>query len=291
MALSLKSMSLRNKPKISDAEFKELRDFIYDYTGIDIPARRKYLMENRLGSRLEELKLKNYGEYFKFIKFSPGKAKELEKLCEKITTNETSFFRDMRQLGVFKTFVCNEIITKSQSINRKQMNIWCAGCSSGEEPYTLSMLLHEVLKMGIMSWNIKITANDLSMAMVNKAKRGLYNDYSFKTTPKDMIAKYFTKEANGYRISPKIKRLISFGPINLNDRMAVKRVPRSHVIFCRNVIIYFDQDMKKRVIQSFYDNLLPGGYLVLGHSESIHNLSSAFKPIVKPGGIVYQRQA
>ncbi len=287
---SLSSLNLRQTPKITDPEFKDFRELIYSLTGIDIPSRRKYLLENRLGQRLSELKLKSFAEYYKVLKFSPNKEKEVSLLFEKITTNETSFFRDQRQLDVFRDFVLAEWIQKQTAANKKELNIWSAGCSSGEEPYTLSMILHEVFKVSIIGWKIGITANDLSPAMIAKARRGLYNEYAFKTTPDEMTQKYFTKETSGYKIHPKVQKLCTFGLINLNDQLATKRVPKSQIIFCRNVIIYFDDEMKKRVLNAFYDNLVPGGYLVLGHSESVHKLTRAFKPIVKIGGIVYQKQ-
>ena len=286
---SFGSLSLRSTPKITDKEFQDLRDFIYESTGIDIPARRKYLLESRLGKRLRELNLKSYADYYKVLRFSKEKDKELEFLFEKITTNETSFFRDQRQLDVFRDFVLANQLKRQEDSGRKELNIWSAGCSSGEEPYTLSMILHEVLRMSVIGWRIRITANDLSPAMVVKAKRGIYNEYSFKTTPPDMLSRYFTKETTGFKIHPKVQKLCTFGLINLNSSLAVKRVPKSQIIFCRNVIIYFDDDMKTRVLKSFYDNLVPGGYLVLGHSESIHKLKTDFKPIVKIGGVMYQK--
>lgn len=284
------SLSLRKAPKITDREFADFRQFIYTATGIDIPEKRKYLLENRLGRRLEELGIKSFGEYYKVLRFSSEKQRELSYVFEKITTNETSFFRDTRQLDVFRNFVLKDWIDRQTKARDKSLNIWSAGCSSGEEPYTLAMILHEVLRMSVIGWKINITANDLSPAMITRAKRGLYNEYSFKTTPKEMIDRYFTKETAGYKIHPKVQQLCRFGLINLNSAVQLKRVPKSQIIFCRNVIIYFDDDMKKRVLNSFYDNLVPGGYLVLGHSESIHKLTRAFKPIVKIGGIVYQKQ-
>ncbi|MFW5486992.1 MAG: CheR family methyltransferase [Desulfovibrio sp.] len=287
---SFASLSLRQTPKISDTEFKDFQEFIYSQTGIDIPLKRKYLIENRLGKRLNELKLKSFGEYYKYLRYSANKDKELDFLFEKITTNETSFFRDQRQLDVFRDFVLADWIKQQTAANKKELNIWSAGCSSGEEPYTLSMILHEVLKMSIIGWKINITANDLSPAMIIKARRGLYSKYAFKTTPADIVKRYFTEDKGGYKIHPKVQKLCSFGLINLNDPAAAKRVPKSQIIFCRNVIIYFDDEMKKRVLKAFYDNLVPGGYLILGHSESIHKLTRAFKPIVKIGGIIYQKQ-
>jgi chemotaxis protein methyltransferase CheR len=286
---TLGTLSLRDAPKISDSEFKELRDYIYSLTGIDIPAERKYLLENRLGPRLKEMGLKNFSDYTRHLRLGSGREAELEKLFERVTTNETSFFRDQKQLDVVRDKVLPAVMDK-QLKGVKELNIWCAGCSSGEEPYTLGIMLHEMLRMSIIGWRIRITANDLSPAMLAKARAGLYNDHALRTTPKDVADRYFTKEAGGWRIHPKVQKLVSFGPINLNDPLAVKRVPKSQVVFCRNVIIYFDDEMKKKVISGFYDNLQPEGYLVLGHSESIHKISRAFTPLLQPGGIVYQKQ-
>ena len=288
--LSGSSLSLRQAPSISESEFEDLRKFIYETTGIDIPARRKYLLENRLGRRLQELNLSSFADYYKYLRFAPGKAKEMEVLCEKITTNETSFWRDVKQLEAVRDNALADVVDRQQKSGDKSLNIWSAGCSSGEEPYTLGMMLHEMLRVSIIGWNVRITANDLSPAMVAKARRAAYNDHSLRTTPPDIVNRYFTKEPMGYKVHPKVTKLVTLGLINLNDSLAVKRVPRSHVIFCRNVIIYFDDAMKKKVIGAFYDNLLPGGYLVLGHSESIHKISRAFKPIIKPGGIMYRKE-
>ena len=288
--LANSSLSLRKTPSISDSEFEDLRKFIYDSMGIDIPLRRKYLLENRLGKRLQELNLTSFADYYKYLRFAPGKAKEMDVLCEKITTNETSFWRDIKQLEAFRDHALADVMDMQQKAGDKSLNIWSAGCSSGEEPYTLAMMLHELLRMTIIGWNIRITANDLSPAMVAKARRATYNEHALRTTPKEIVQRYFTQETIGYKVHPKVTKLVSLGLINLNDSLAVKRVPRSHIIFCRNVIIYFDDAMKKKVIGAFYDNLLPGGYLVLGHSESIHKISRAFKPVIKPGGIMYRKE-
>lgn len=285
------SLTLRKNPKITDAEFNQLRDFIYDKTGISIPEKRKYLLENRLGSRLKELGLSSYKDYYDFLRLDRNRTKEMEKLCEKVTTNETSFFRDIKQLTVFKDHILREMLKIQEEKGRKELHIWSAGCSSGEEPYTLAIMLHEVLGMSIIGWRIRITANDLSPAVLAKARKGVYTDYALRTTPKGMILKYFDKIGDDeYKIKPKVQKLVTFGPINLSDRMQLKRVPKSQIVFCRNVIIYFDDPMKKQVVSSFYDNLHPGGYLFLGHSESIHKLSTAFKPVFKPGGITYFKE-
>lgn len=283
------SLTLRRSPPMDSKEFTELRKFIYDLAGIDIPERRKYLLENRLGPRLAELGLRNYGDYLVILRHGPEKDAELKYFFAKITTNETSFFRDIKQLEVFQEHVLKPLLKERESAGEKTLNIWSAGCSSGEEPYTLGIMLHEALRMSIIGWRIQITANDLSPDMLAKARAGVYGEYALKTTPSDVHSRYFTNEAGGFKIHPKVQKLVSLGLINLNDKLALKRVPRSHIIFCRNVIIYFDDAMKQKVISAFYDNLLPGGYLVLGHSETIHKISRAFQPLIKPGGIVYRK--
>ncbi len=277
--------------KVSNEEFTQLRDFIYEQSGIYIAEARKYLVENRLANRLKELNLKNFGEYYYYLRFDPGRRAELPKLFEVITTNETSFYRNPPQLKVFQEKVLTAELDKLRAAKSRKLRIWSAGCSTGEEPYTMAMILHEVLKTELPTWDIKITANDLSEGVLAAARKGIYSDYALRTTPKEIIDRYFKKEGEIYHVEPRLKHLISFGPINLSDKTMLRRVERSHIIFCRNVIIYFDDDMKRQVIESFYDNLLPGGCLLIGHSESLHSITRAFKPEHHVGTIVYRKEA
>ncbi|WP_319584079.1 protein-glutamate O-methyltransferase CheR [uncultured Pseudodesulfovibrio sp.] len=288
-SLFSKTISLGKELKITDQEFANLRDFIYAECGIYIADNRKYLLENRLGNRLKKLNLKNFDEYYNLLRFDPARATEMKKLYEVITTNETSFYRNPPQLKVFQEEVLPDVIDSCRKKGRK-LRIWSAGCSTGEEPYTISMIIHEMLKAELPSWDIRITANDLSERVLESARRGVYNDYTLRTTPEEVSARYFDMDNGQNKIKPEVKRLVSFGQINLRDRVQIKRVERSQIVFCRNVIIYFDDEMKKRVINAFYDNLLPGGYLIIGHSESLHNITRAFKPIHYPGAIIYQKE-
>lgn len=281
---------LGRSTKISNEEFVQLRDFIYEQSGIFIAEARKYLVENRLSNRLRDLNLKNFGEYYYYLRFDPNRRAELTKLFTVITTNETSFWRNPPQLEVFMNKVLKAELEKLRLARTKKLRIWSAGCSTGEEPYTLAIILHEVLKSEINLWDIKITANDLSESVLEAAKKGIYNEYALRTTPKDLVDRYFIKEKDRFLIDPRLKRLISFGPINLSDRSMLRRVERSNIVFCRNVIIYFDDEMKRQVIESFYDNLLPGGCMLIGHSESLHSISRAFKPEHYPGTIVYRKE-
>lgn len=289
-SLFSESISFRKDLKISDSEFTQLRDFIYAQSGIYVADNRKYLLENRLSNRLKELNLKNFGEYHHYLRYDPRKTQEINRLFESVTTNETSFYRNPPQLKVFQDKILPEVIEAQRKLGQKRLNIWSAGCSTGEEPYTLAIIIHEVLRKEISAWSVKITANDLSEAVLQSARRGVYNDYTLRTTPKDIVGKYFVPEEGMFKVKPEVKRLVSFGPINLSDRVALKRIDRSQVVFCRNVIIYFDDEMKKKAISGFYDNLVTGGFLFIGHSESLHNISRAFKPVHHPGAIIYKKE-
>ena len=289
-SLFSKSTTLRKSVRITDEEFVQLRDFIYEKSGIFVDVKRKYLFESRFSKRLSELGLNNFSDYTQYLKFAQGKKEELKHLFELVTTNETSFCRDMRQLAAFQEKVLKETIDKQRKKGKLELNIWSAGCSSGEEPYTLAILLMETLRLELYRWKISITAIDLSGEMIARAKEGVYKEYAFKTTPENIQKKYFKKTDEGWEISPGIKKLVDFRQLNLNDSQSLKQIPRSHIVFCRNVIIYFDEAMKKKVISSFYDNLQPGGCLMIGHSESLHKISQVFKPISYPGAIIYLKE-
>lgn len=277
--------------KISDAEFIQLRDFIYAQCGIYVADNRKYLLENRLANRLKLLNLKSFGEYYHYLQYDSNKKAELSKLFEVITTNETSFYRNPPQLKVFQENILAEVIAELKKKGEKRLRIWSAGCSTGEEPYTIAMIVAEVLRGELATWDVRITASDLSERVLEAARKGIYNEYTLRTTPKEIAARYFDKDGDNFRVKPELKRLISFGQLNLSDRMALKRVERSQIVLCRNVIIYFDDEMKRKVIGAFYDNLLPSGYLLIGHSESLHNITRSFKPIHYPGAIMYKKEA
>ncbi|MDE5879821.1 MAG: chemotaxis protein CheR, partial [Desulfovibrio sp.] len=181
----------RKDLQISDEEFLLLRDFIYQQCGIFIAENRKYLVENRRSNRIKELNLKSYNEYYNFLRFDASRKQELNKLFEVVTTNETSFFRNPPQLEVFQRVVLAEALDQARKSGQKKLRIWSAGCSTGEEPYTLAIILHETLKNDIGTWDIKITANDLSEAVLAAARRGIYNEYALRTTPKEMVDRYF----------------------------------------------------------------------------------------------------
>ena len=205
-SLFSKTISLGKELKITDQEFSNLRDFIYAQCGIYIADNRKYLLENRLGNRLKKLNLKNFDEYYNFLRFDAGKLLEMKKLFEVITTNETSFYRNPPQLQVFQEKVLDDVFAGCRAKGKK-LRIWSAGCSTGEEPYTISMIIHEMLRGEIANWDIKITANDLSERVLESARKGVYNDYTLRTTPKEVAQRYFDMNEGVNKIRLKEKEL------------------------------------------------------------------------------------
>ena len=200
------SITLRKSVRIADDEFIQLRDFIYEKSGIFVDVKRKYLFESRFSKRLNQLGLSSFADYIKYLKFDMKKTEELTTLFEMVTTNETSFCRDMKQLEAFQANVLKEKIDEQRKAGKLELNIWSAGCSSGEEPYTLSILLHESLKLELPRWKITITAVDLSQAMIKRAQAGIYSDYAFKTTPDEIKDKYFRKDSEGWKVKPEVQR-------------------------------------------------------------------------------------
>ncbi len=288
MANLFSARGFKGSIKITSDEFNDLRNLIYELSGIFLQDNRKFLVENRFSHRLTELNLNSYTEYIKYLKNGlKGKAEEMNML-ELITTNETSFFRDNPQLTAFRNYTLKELIDAGNKSGKREIKIWSAGCSSGEEPYTLSIILHETLKHDLKKWRIRITANDISTNVLAMAKKGVYTKYALRTTPAPIISKYFAeKEGDLFEVKPEVKKLVHFGKINLNEERSVKMVPKSQIVFCRNVIIYFDREMKKKVLSGFYNNLVDGGHLYVGHSESLHLITKDFKPIQHSGAISY----
>jgi chemotaxis protein methyltransferase CheR len=281
-------LNVNDSISLSEEEFEDIRDFIHTHCGIYFDDNYKYIIEKRLINRIRENRLKNFRDYYYFLKYDKKKNEELNKVVDILTTNETYFFREEFRLKSFTDEILPAIRDKKLKEGIKDINIWSAGCSSGEEPYTIAILIKE--KGFFENFNISIIATDISHRVLKLARRGVYPKYSFRTTDKIYIDKYFDVEEEGkWRIKDEIKNLVTFGHLNLLDSLKISLLRKMDVIFCRNVIIYFDNEARKRVIQSFYDKLEEGGYLLLGHSESLMNISTSFKLIQLKNDIVWQK--
>ncbi len=278
------------QPGMSDETFRLLRDFIYEHSGIFFSDNKKSQLENRLSLRLKANNLPDFDKYYYLLKYDPQASRELRALFDSVTTNETSFFRSPPQIQAFQEKALPEILGKRAAQGEKVLRIWSAGCSTGDEPYTLGMVVWEVLGEKMPEWDVKIFASDISEKALKSARAAVYNDYTLRSVPPDIKKKYFIQEGPQFRVCDDIRMLVELQYLNFNDEKRVKLMRGFDIIFCRNVLIYFDDAAKKRFVSQLYDNLNPGGYLFIGHSESLHNISRAFKLVHFPGALGYKKE-
>jgi len=264
---------------------------IYERSGIFFHDQKKYILENRLLRRIEDGGFDDFEKYIDFLRHDPLRDKEFSTLFDIVTTNETSFFRDATQLQAFESVVLPQIINEAEEKGYKKLRIWSAPCSTGEEPYTLAMLLlNKFPKIQDSGWDIEIHGSDISECVLNSARRGEYNDYSIRNVPPPYLDRYFTKNGNGkYNVRPEVRGMVRLSNINLFDNLKLRMFRGMNIVFCRNMLIYFDEAAKKRVIANIYDSLAPGGYLFIGHAESLFNISRAFKLVNINNILIYQK--
>ena len=271
---------------LPDDVFRLLRDFVHDYCGIFFDNSSKFLLERRLSRRLEQLRLRSFEEYYHFLRYDRKREEELAILVDNLTTNETYFFRESPQLRTFSEEILPEL--RQTCADRKVLRIWSAGCSTGEEPYTIAILL---LESGDWwrDWQVEILGSDINQRVLHAARRGVYKKSAHRVTSSEMLKRYFVEEKGDYRIADAVKKLVSFSSMNLLDPFKISLISSMDIIFCRNVIIYFDKEAKKKVIAAFWQKLRAGGYLLLGHSESLVNISNAFELRTLKNDMVYQK--
>jgi len=272
---------------MTDEEFRLIRDLIYNHSGLFFDNDSKYLLEKRLGKRVTLHSLSGYKDYYHFLRYNRGKDQEISDIMDVLTTNETYFFREAFQLKAFTDEIIPEILAEKEKKGDRSLRIWSAGCSSGEEPYTIAMLL---LEMGFSKgWRVEIIGADISHRVLQQARKAVYGKSSFRATDEAYIRRYFQEQDGGYKIADKVKELVTISHLNLFDQNRLTLLGRMDIIFCRNVIIYFDQLAKKKVVEVFYRTLREGGYLLLGHSESLMNISTAFVLKHLRNDMVYQK--
>jgi chemotaxis protein methyltransferase CheR len=270
-----------------EEEFRLLRELIRDYCGIFFDDSSRSLLERRLSKRLENLQLDNFRDYYRYLLYDRGGEQELSAIMDNLTVNETYFFREQSQLAAFSEEILEEI--RGEKKERK-IRIWSAGCSSGEEPYTIAMLIMEK-GFPAKGWDIEIIGSDINQRVLQAARKGIYRKNSFRSTDEYYIRKYFDEENGSHRIKDAVRKYVSFGCLNLLDPLKVKFIGTVDVVFCRNVLIYFDPVARKRVVDNYHHRLADGGYLLLGHAESLINISTAFVLKHLKHDIVYQKPA
>jgi chemotaxis protein methyltransferase CheR len=278
-----------NDIEMSVEEFTMIRDYILEKSGIFFAENKMYLVKNRLAKRMGELQIKTVRDYYYHVKYDLS-MREFNRLMDLVTTNETSFFRNEPQLLAFSDEVLPLIINdKMKTSGLKTIKIWSAGCSTGEEPYTIAMIILEKIKSTV-GWSVEIIANDISEEVLQKARLGEYNGITLRNVSKEMLEKYFIQTGDMYRVKPEVKMMVKFSHVNLNDPRQISMMNNVDVVFCRNVMIYFTDDVKRQIVRGFYNSLKPGGYYFIGHSETLHGISKAFKLVYFKNALVYQKE-
>lgn len=265
--------------------FRLIRDLVRDYSGLYFEDGSRYLIEKRLTRRVKSHHLNNFRDYYRYILYEKPSEEEISLIVDILTVNETYFFREQNQLKAFSTEILDSL--KEQNKDRKSLRIWSAGCSSGEEPYTIAMLIKE--RGDFHDWDIEIHGSDINQRVLQTGRKGNYRKNSFRTTRPYFISKYFEKEDDTLRIHDSVKEFVTFSHVNLLDPVRPRFLGKMDVIFCRNVLIYFDNPSRKKVIDNFYESLGDSGYLLLGHAESLINISTAFVLKHLKDDMVYQK--
>ena len=265
---------------IKDDEFNAITSYIKTNFGVNL-ANKRPLIEGRLSNYIADLGFDNYMDYFEHAKNDKGND-EMTMLINKLTTNHTYFFRENEHFEFYKDTVLPWV---EKGVKTKDLRIWSAGCSSGQEPYTLAMITLDYLGANAGSWDHTILASDISNKVLNIATNGIYTREELGEVPHSWIKKYFTAyDNNRFVVSEDLRKSVAFRNFNLLSPFSFKKP--FHCIFCRNVMIYFDTPTKNDIINKYYDALMPGGYFMIGHSESLSSCDHKFK-YIKPS--IYQK--
>lgn len=276
---------------ISDRDFRRLRDLIYDECGINLVPAKKTLLSLRLRKRLRTLDMDSFGQYYDYVSSAEGRTGEMVHMLDVISTNKTDFFRESKHFDYLGKEILSGMVQRGCWKSGRRLNVWSAGCSSGEEPYTIAMVLANVAT-GRNAGDFSVFATDISTRMLETARKGIYPESAIEPVPAVFKHKYLMRGKGSHagfsRVVPELRNRLQFQRINLNNGRNFGIKTRMDIIFCRNVIIYFDRETQKKLFEKFYTQLVPGGYLFIGHSESLHGINNQFKPVAaatyrKPG--------
>jgi chemotaxis protein methyltransferase CheR len=271
-----------------DPVYRQIRDLVYKVSGIYKVEDKLYLLADGCARRMKQLNARTPREYWDFLTAQPGRDGELRHLLNEITIGETSLFRSQPQLDALRKVILPEIVAEKAKQISRRLRIWSAGCSTGEESYTLAMSMLEESDRLLKGWTVEILATDLNDRSVETAKAGIYGDYALRNTTDYFKRKYFTAaDEKRLKVRPEVKKLITFSRLNLQDDSKMLFMKGMDLILCCNVLIYFDGASKSKVINHFFTNLNFGGYFLLGTSESLMKLNEQFHLVHFPGTIAY----
>jgi chemotaxis protein methyltransferase CheR len=271
-----------------DPIFRQIRDLVYKASGIFQLDEKLYLLVDGCGRRMKSLAVRNTRAYWDLLNAASSRDAELRQLLNEVTIGETCLFRSQPQLDALRKVILPEITAEKSKQITKRLRIWSAGCSTGEESYTLAMNMLEENERLLKGWTVEILATDLNDRSVETAKAGIYGDYALRNTSDYYKRKYFLIiDEKKLQVRPEVKKLITFTRLNLQDDSKMLFMRGMDLIFCCNVLIYFDLPSKSKVISHYFSNLNFGGYFFLGTSESLLKLNDQFHLIHFPGTIAY----
>ncbi|MCB1744491.1 MAG: protein-glutamate O-methyltransferase CheR [Gammaproteobacteria bacterium] len=272
--------------EISEAEFLRFRDFFYRKTGIFFEPNKRYFVDKRLLQRMVRTGHQGFREYFTHLRFEAS-GEELQQLTSLLTVNETYFFREEYQFECMVGPVLAEVVKNRR--DKAPVRIWSMPSSTGEEPYSIALYLLESWPQ-IGEVDVEIAASDIDLRVLQLAKEGIYSERSVRNLPKAVLDKYFAPVARGhFQVCKDLRETVAFSEANLSNPLQTRKFRGFDVIFCRNLLIYFDDASRRIAAEALYDALKPGGFLFLGHSESMSRISSLFTVRRFPQAIVYQR--
>ncbi|MFT3915385.1 MAG: protein-glutamate O-methyltransferase CheR [Anaeromyxobacteraceae bacterium] len=274
-------------PVLDEQSFRLLRDLVHRHSGLWFRDDAMYLVERRLGPRLQALGLRDFEAYHQHLLFSPERAEELEGAVELLTTNETYLYREPLQLQAFRTEILPRVAR--ELAGRRQLRILSAGCSTGEEPYTIAVLVKESRLFA--GWDVEIVGADLSRRCIAQAKLGAYPESAFRSPEAEVLRPWFELRGGKWIVAEELRRSVRFVRENLVAPRALSTVGLLDVVLCRNVLIYFDADARKRALRRLYERMRGGGWLLLGHSESLLGSTADFELEHLREDLVYRRPA
>lgn len=270
---------------ISENDFLKFKEYFYRKTGMLFEDSKRYFVDKRLIERIEATESDNFRSYFNTLRFEAS-GDELQQLVNVMTVNETYFFREEYQFKCLVNSMMNEVTRKKR--DKSPIRIWSVPSSSGEEPYSIAIYLLEYWA-GINEWDVEIMSSDIDTKIVAQAKRGHYSIRSVMNLSKPILAKYFHPHAGGYQICEDLRQAVEFSRVNIMNSVDVRSFRDIDVIFCRNLLIYFDDASRRQAAEMFFDSMKEGGFICLGHSESMSRISSLFRVRKFPDAIVYQK--
>jgi len=276
------------EPDERDPAYLKIRDVVYQACGIYHSEEKLYLLAAACKRRMANSKASEPRQYLDLISNPGTRVIELRELLNEITIGETCLFRSPPQLAALQNVILPELIATRSKIGLRKLRIWSAGCSTGEEPYTLAMFLMEQTEKQLKGWTFEIAATDLNDRSIESCKAGVYGEYAVRNTTDLYKRKYFSPAEGGkLQVNNEVKAKVSFSRLNLNDDSKMLFMKGLDLIFCCNVLIYFDIPSKRRVVQHFFSNVQPPGYFFLGHAESLYQVTDQFRLVHLPGTTAY----